>query len=102
MDLKLTAEHLAMAEVVRDLVASWKQSGADGAARWKSFSEVGLDQALVTEDEGGLGLGLSNLLPALKALGPASDGWPWAATIVAAPVLARQLGLELEAPVGVA
>lgn len=92
MDLTLTTEQLAMAEAVRDLVAKWAENPPSHDERWATVSEIGLDVAGTAEEAGGLGLGLSDLLPSLRALGPAAADWPWAATLVAGPAVAQALG----------
>lgn len=106
MDLTLTPEQVAMAEVVGDLLAGWHERPPTPAQRWAAVSDVGLDAAFLPADRGGLGLGLGELLPALRALGPAAASWPWAATLVAGPALAHALGHDPEetaaGPIGVA
>lgn len=100
MDLTLTDEQAAMAQVARDLVARWSTDRTSPRARWEAASEVGLDVALLGEEHGGLGLRLSDLLPTLRGLG-ADPAWPWASTLLVGPLLAGRLDLP-PGPVGAA
>lgn len=57
MDLALTDEQVAMAEVVGDLVASWLESPPGDDARWRAVADVGLDAALAPRSRADWGSG---------------------------------------------
>jgi alkylation response protein AidB-like acyl-CoA dehydrogenase len=64
-------------------------SASSASALWAALTELGLPGALVAEDAGGLGLAVSDLLPALVETGRAAVPVPIAETaLVAVPLLA--------------
>jgi alkylation response protein AidB-like acyl-CoA dehydrogenase len=72
-----------------ETAASTVGSASSASALWAALTELGLPGALVAEDAGGLGLAVSDLLPALVETGRAAVPAPIAETaLVAVPLLA--------------
>lgn len=53
----------------RELAPSHLRQGAVSRARWAGLAELGLTAVLVPEEEGGLGLRLGDIVPAIEELG---------------------------------
>ncbi|TCS51823.1 alkylation response protein AidB-like acyl-CoA dehydrogenase [Primorskyibacter sedentarius] len=89
MDFDLTDEQRMIADTVTDVMRD-----ADGTAVWQSLVESGLLGMTYSEDDGGAGLGVLTLAPALVAMGHGKDSLP----IVGAAVLPGLLTSRCELP----
>ncbi|GAA1267394.1 acyl-CoA dehydrogenase family protein [Pseudonocardia aurantiaca] len=99
MDFSPTELQRELAEGTREVLdrhcpptvvrAAWEKPGANGPdALWSALAELGLPGALVPEGAGGLGLTVSDLLPALLETGRAGVPAPVVETaLVAVPLL---------------
>ncbi|MGW2142707.1 acyl-CoA dehydrogenase family protein [Nonomuraea bangladeshensis] len=92
MNFAFTDEQLAFGAAVRDVLADACPPAALRAERrpgWRRLAELGLFAALVPPEHDGLGLGLTDVLPALEETGRACLPGPVAETVVAAPLLPK-------------
>ncbi|MGA4990199.1 acyl-CoA dehydrogenase family protein [Nonomuraea bangladeshensis] len=97
MNFAFTDEQLAFGAAVRDVLADACPPAALRAERrpgWRRLAELGLFAALVPPERDGLGLGLTDVLPALEETGRACLPGPVAETVVAAPLLSKAAGGE--------
>ena len=69
------------------------EAGQPAAPLWRKLQESGFADALVSEAQGGAGLGLSDVFPLLELCGAHAVPVPLAETMLARPVLA-QAGVE--------
>ncbi|GAA2389697.1 acyl-CoA dehydrogenase [Nonomuraea africana] len=84
MNFAFTAEQLGFAAAVRDVLRD-RCDPSDRLSCWKELAELGLFGALVPEESGGLGLSLTDLVPAIEETGRAAMPGPVVETLVAGP-----------------
>ncbi|MFI6498691.1 acyl-CoA dehydrogenase family protein [Nonomuraea typhae] len=87
MNFAFTADQLALAAAVRDILRTHRPSDTLRTAAWPALTGAGFFVSLVPESGGGLGLDLIDLIPALEETGRACLPGPVVETAVAAPYL---------------
>ncbi|NUR27042.1 MAG: acyl-CoA/acyl-ACP dehydrogenase [Catenulispora sp.] len=104
MDFRPTADQLALAGAVRDVLGKhrtpgtpgedWSGPGAGGVdpALWRDLAELGVFGLRVPEEAGGLGLGHAESVHVFEQLGRALATGPYTATALAAPLLPEYAG----------
>ncbi|MFK4042417.1 acyl-CoA dehydrogenase family protein [Nonomuraea wenchangensis] len=98
MNFAFTDEQLALGAAVRDVLRDACPPAALRTERrpgWQGLAELGFFAALLPPEHDGLGLGLTDVLPALEETGRACLPGPVAETAVAAPLLPKAAGGEL-------
>ncbi|MEU4511955.1 acyl-CoA dehydrogenase [Nonomuraea wenchangensis] len=102
MNFAFTDEQLAFGAAVRDVLRDACPPAVLRSERlpgWRRLAQLGLFAALVPTEHDGLGLGLTDVLPALEETGRACLPGPVAETAVAAPLLPKHAAGELRVSV---